>query len=89
MAEVLLHGKRAVKVNAERIMFGSKAANGKTRLYNIDGDKTWVPDSLCEFNPCAEYKDFVSGKTKGPWQGDTPGELTIVEWFYNKIFPTG
>ncbi|MBP9790842.1 MAG: hypothetical protein KBD57_09900 [Bacteroidia bacterium] len=74
--EVLLNGKRAVKVNAKMIIWGK---TDKAKKYNIDGDEKWVPISLSKFertnpNQC---------------RGDLDGVLTIEEWFYKKLFPEG
>ena len=44
---MFLHGKRAVKVNANHVMWG---VGEKAKLYNIDGDERWIPNSLCEYN---------------------------------------
>jgi hypothetical protein len=45
--DVTLHGKRAVKVNAETVMWG---VSEKAQLFNIDGEERWVPKSLSEYN---------------------------------------
>lgn len=74
--DITLHGKAAVKVNAKRVTWGSTS---RSTLYNIDGDETWVPNSLCEFTPNSESNTV----------GDTPGTLVIVEWKYNQLFPNG
>ena len=47
MSNVFLHGKRAVKVNAKFILWG---ITDKAKLYSIDGDEKWVPNSLCEYD---------------------------------------
>jgi hypothetical protein len=47
MSDIFLHGNRAVKVNAKSKMWGVTDA---ARLYNIDGDDKWIPNSLCEYN---------------------------------------
>ncbi len=44
---MFLHGKRAVKVNAKYVLWG---VSEKAKLYNIDGDEIWVPNSVCEYN---------------------------------------
>jgi hypothetical protein len=47
MSNVFLHGKPAVKVNGEFVLWG---VTDKAKLYNIDGDEKWIPNSLCEYN---------------------------------------
>jgi hypothetical protein len=47
MSDVFLHGKRAIKVNAQIVLWG---VTPKAKLYNIDGDEQWIPNSLCEFD---------------------------------------
>jgi hypothetical protein len=47
MNDVFLHGKRAIKVNAQIVLWG---VTPKAKLYNIDGDEQWIPNSLCEFD---------------------------------------
>jgi hypothetical protein len=47
MSDVFLHGKRAIKVNAKIVLWG---VTSKAKLYNIDGDERWIPNSLCEFD---------------------------------------
>lgn len=47
MSDIFLHGNRAVKVNATKVMWG---ITGKARLYNIDGDEKWIPNSVHEYN---------------------------------------
>jgi len=47
MNDIFLHGKRAVKVNAKMVMWG---ITDKARLYDIDGDKRWIPNSLCKYD---------------------------------------
>jgi hypothetical protein len=74
--EPTLHGKPAIKVNAARVTWGSTS---KSKLYNIDGDKEWIPNSLCEFTPDSDSNTV----------GDTPGTLVVVEWKYNQMFPNG
>lgn len=46
---MFLNGKPAVKVNAVFVLWGV-SKNGKNKLYNIDGDKKWVPNSVCSYN---------------------------------------
>jgi len=47
MSDMFLHGKRAIKVNAQIVLWGVAS---KAKLYNIDGDERWIPNSLCEFD---------------------------------------
>lgn len=47
MSNIFLHEKPAVKVNAEFVLWGVTL---KAKLYNIDGDEKWIPNSLCEYN---------------------------------------
>jgi len=74
--EVLLNGKRAVKVNAKKVIWGNTA---KAKLYNIDGDEKWVPIALSKFDRTDPNQN----------RGDLDGVLTIEEWFYKKLFPNG
>ncbi len=83
---MFLHGKRAVKINAKRIMWGSKIKDAKAKLYDIDGDKKWVPISLSEFSISKESQEQLD---RGVHAGDITGELIIEEWFYKKLFPNG
>jgi hypothetical protein len=78
MAEITLNGQRAVKVNAEKILW---ANSEKAAQYDIDGDKEWIPNSLCKFTQ--------TGDPNKTAKGNVPGTLIIVEWFYNKLFPNG
>jgi hypothetical protein len=47
MSNVFLHGKPAVKVNGEFVLWG---VTDKAKLYNIGGNEKWLPNSLCEYN---------------------------------------
>lgn len=78
MGDILLHGKRAVKVNAEKVVW---ANTSKASQYNIDGDKVWLPNSHCQFTK--------TGHPNSTKSGDIPGTLVIAEWLYNKTFPNG
>lgn len=78
MAQPTLNGKRAVKVNAEKILWSN---TDKAAKYRIDGDEEWVPHSQSKFTP--------EGDTAKNRRGDIPGTLLISEWFYTKLFPNG
>jgi len=47
VSNIFLHEKPAVKVNAKIVTWG---VTDKAKLYNIDGDEKWIPNSLCEYN---------------------------------------
>lgn len=81
--ETLLNGKRAVKVNAKKIMW----AVSKSKLsqkYNIAVENNycdnehWVPNSVCNFIPDEDQGNPLHGN------GDKKGKLIIEEWFYKK-----
>jgi hypothetical protein len=76
MNDITLHGKPAVKVNAKKVIW---ANTEKSKLYDIDGDEAWIPNSLCKFTADENWDK----------SGDIPGTLIIVEWKYNQIFPNG
>lgn len=81
MASFELHGKPAVRVNAEAITW---ANTSKAQQYLIDGCvKMWVPKSVSQFTPTKEHEDQ---KKTGRLKGDTPGTLIIEEWFYKNFF---
>jgi len=83
---MFINGKRAVKVNAKKVIWGRKQG-GKAQLYNVDGDQKWIPDSLCMFKEDEEFTKKAA-ENKG-FSGDIPGTLLIEEWFYKKLFPNG
>jgi len=47
MTNIFLHGKPAVKVHAKVVLWGNTSTS---QLYNIDGDKRWIPNKLCAYN---------------------------------------
>jgi hypothetical protein len=47
VSNIFLHEKPAVKVNAKIVTWG---VTDKAKLYNIDGDEKWIPNSLCKFD---------------------------------------
>ena len=77
MTQVTLKEKSAIKVNAMIVIWG---VTPKAKLYNIDGDEVWIPNSLCEFTESPDNNKN---------EGDIEGTLIIQEWFYKKLFPNG
>jgi len=71
-----INGKLGASVQAKKLMFG---VTEKSRLYLIDGNKYWIPNSLCDFKeqPIPQ-EDLIKGN------GDKPGELIIEDWYYKK-----
>lgn len=86
ISEITLNGKPAVKVFAKQILWGSKVQGAKAKLYDIDGDKKWVPFSVSKFEKSKESQEQLD---RGFHKGDVTGTLIIEQWFFNKLFPNG
>lgn len=83
ISEITLNGKPAVKVNAKQILWGN---TNRAQLYDIDGDKRWVPFSVSKFEKSKQSQEQLD---RGFHKGDVTGTLIIEQWFYNKLFPNG
>lgn len=51
---LILHDKPAVKIHAFAVV---PSPSGKCSLYNCEGDKVWIPNSLCKYD--AEHKTLL------------------------------
>lgn len=76
MKRVKLHGKPAIEIKAELVTWGDNK-RGKAKLYKINEQELWVPNSL---------HTFKVSKSNNPMVGNTEGTITVAEWFYNKNF---
>lgn len=81
--ELTLNGKRAVRVNAKVVTWGTTS---KAKLYDIDGDQKWVPNSVSKFENSKESQEQLE---RGVHRGNITGTLLIEEWFFKRLFPTG
>lgn len=64
-----------VTIPAKKVMWG---VGKKARLFNINEEKIWIPNSLWSFEEYAEQGDPIEGS------GDIKGDLTVAKWFYDK-----
>lgn len=76
MKRVKLSGKPAIEIKAELVTWGNNPG-GRAKLYKINEQEVWVPNSL---------HSFEKSPDNNPNVGNTEGTITVAEWFYNKNF---